>query len=304
MDQRERAFELYLHDLQDLPLLEPSEEQRLVTHLLAGRAAQLQVASGAVPAGEEARLAQLIAEGARAREALIAAHLRLVIRIARQYSGRGVSLLDLVQEGNLSLIQAADHFDPQHRARFATYAVWWIRHAIAHAVAEAHHPVRLPDQARAKVYRLYRARTELMPRLGREPYEHELAQATGWTVREVRELLPYLQPAVSLSQPLNDEAEQTLADVIRDPVAELELGTVLQAALAAELEPLLGSLSDEEREVVTLRFGLQGRPLRSPQDVAQQLGSSTERVHRLEARALRKLRSAELSDRLQDYVER
>jgi len=304
MYEREQAFEAYLHDIHDLPLLDQSQEQRLVARLLAGRAAQQQLASTTAGDAEQQALARIVADGAKAREALIAAHLRLVIRIARQYTGRGVSLLDLVQEGNLGLTQAADHYDPQHGARFATYAVWWIRHAIAQAVVEAQHPVRLPEDIRTKLYRLYRARAELAQQLGREPHEREIAQALGSTVREVRDLVQYLQPVDSLDRPLDHDSEQTLADVVPDPDAELQLGAASQAALAEELEPLLRYLSDEERRVLELRFGLHGRPLRTRHDVAARLGIGTERVRQLEARALRKLRSSELIERLQDYVDR
>jgi RNA polymerase sigma factor (sigma-70 family) len=301
---KEQAFELYLHDIHDLPLLAPVDEQHLVARLVAGRDVQRQRASGSeVSVDERHRLEQIIADGQRAREALIAAHLRLVIRIARQYTGRGVSLLDLVQEGNVGLMQAVDHFDPQHGVRFATYAVWWVRHAIAHALVEARHPVHLPDDVRAKLYRLYHARNDLLQHLGREPDEHDLAQAAGISVREVRDLLQYHQPVVSLNQPLADDGDNELADVVPDPAAELQLGAAFQAALAEELEQLLRYLNAEEREVLRLRFGLHGKPLRTRQDVAKQLGIRTEHVRQLEARALRKLRSSELIERLRDYVD-
>jgi RNA polymerase sigma factor (sigma-70 family) len=288
---REQAFELYLHDIHDLPLLDPTDEQRLVAHLLAGRDAQHRRADQPDLSPDERRhLDQLIAAGQRARDALIAAHLRLVVRIARQYTGHGLSLLDLVQEGNVGLMQAVDHYDPQHGARFATYAVWWIRHAIADAVAEARHPVRLPAAIRARLYRLYRARSELI-------------RALGTTGREVRDLLPYLQPVVSLNQPLTDDSTQELAAAVADPRAELQLDAASQVALAEELKQLLDFLNAEERAVVALRFGLHGGPLRTRQDTAQQLGTSTERVRQLEARAVRKLRSSELIERLRDYID-
>jgi RNA polymerase primary sigma factor len=304
LQTREQAFELYLHDIQDLSLLDFEEEQRLVVQLIGGRQAQQQLANQFdVPATERQRLEQMVAAGQQARDALIAAHLRLVIRIARQYTGRGMSLLDLVQEGNMALTQAADHFDPQYGARFATYAVWWIRHAIADAVAESRHPVRLPEDVRAKLYRLYHTRADLVQRLGREPHEPELAQATGFSLRLVRDLLQYLQPVVSLNEPLTDDGEQELADVVPDPVAELQLGAASHAVLTDELEQLLGFLNDEERQVLMLRFGLHGGQLQTRQDVAKQLGISTERVRQLEARALRKLRSSELIDQLREYVD-
>ncbi len=304
MYEREQAFELYLHDIHDLPLLDVEEEQRLLAQLLAGREAQIQLDSQApVSISERPRLQRIVADSQQARERLIAAHLRLVTRIARQYTGRGVSLLDLIQEGNVGLMQAADHFDPQHAVRFATYAAWWIRHAIAHAVVDERHPVRLPDDVRAKLYRLYRVRNELQQQLGREPYEDELAQAAGFSVRDVRDLAPLRQPVLSLNQPLTDDDDNELTDAVPDPAAELQLASASRVALAEELEQLLGCLDDEERDVLTSRFGLHGRPLQTRQATAKQLGLGTERVRQLEARALRKLRSSELIDHLRDYVD-
>lgn len=300
----EQAFELYLHDIQDLPLLSPEQEQQLFDRLDAARAAAARLrAEPSLSPAERADLQATVAEGERAREMIIAAHLRLVVRIARQYTGRGVSLLDLIQEGNLGLLQAVEHFDRRHGVRFATYAVWWIRHAIARAVAELGHPVHLPDDVRARVYALYRARNELLQRLGREPQDHELAQATALPLDEVRELLRYLEPVLSLNAPIDEEGEGELADLVPDPVAELALSEPMHRALAEELEALLQQLPEEERAVLTVRFGLRGHPLRSRQDTARLLGLSTERVRQLEARALRRLRSPELTARLAEYID-
>jgi RNA polymerase primary sigma factor len=300
----EQAFELYLHDLRDLQLLDPGEEQRLVAQLINGRKA-FQYSQQAADLAEEERrkLEETITAGEQAREALIAAHLRLVVRIARQYTGRGISLLDLIQEGNLGLLQAAEHFDPRYDVRFATYAIWWIRHAIARAVAESGHLVRLPDQVRSKLYRIYRARNELLQQLGREPHPGEIAKAVGIPKNEVEDLIHYLSPVLSLNAPINEENDQEFADVVPDPVAELQLLGPLRHALAEELEALLQHLTYEERQVLTLRFGLHGQPLRSRQDVATMLSMATERVRQLEARALRKLRTPELLQRLQAYID-
>ncbi len=302
-DTIEQAFEIYLHDIHDLSLLDEADEQRLVAQILDGREAAQRLREEPYLANEERKhLEQVIAAGQQARDALVAAHLRLVIRIARQYTSRGVSLLDLIQEGNLGLVQAAEHFDPRYGVRFATYAVWWIRHAIARAVAEAGHLVRLPDEVRSRLYQLYRARNVLLQQLGREPNEVELGQAVGLPASEARLLSQYLQPVLSLNAPLNEEREDEQVDVVPDPVAELQLSEALQRALAEELENLLQYLNEEERHVLTLRFGLHDHPLRSRQDVADLLGVTSERVRQMEARALRKLRTPELLQRLQDYI--
>ncbi len=301
----EQSFELYLHDLHDLPLLARADEQQLIARLRAGRQAmeRLETEPGLAPA-ERAALMRVVADGDEAREELVAAHLRLVVRIARQYTSRGVSLLDLIQEGNLALLQAAERFDPAHGVRFATYALWWIRHAIARAVAEAGHPIRLPEEVRLKVYRLYRARNELLQQLEREPHDVELAQATGLSIAEVRDLSQYLQPVLSLDAPMGEEADNDLGDVVPDPVAELQLSAALRGVLAEELEQLLQRLTAEEKEVLTLRFGLYDQPLRSRQEVGKALGMAPERVQRLEARALRKLRDPELVRQLEELMDR
>ena len=305
MTTSERAFEWYLHDIHDLPLLSRDDEQGLVELIRAGRqAAQRLQTEPHLSMAERAALEQAVAAGEVARDDLIAAHLRLVVRIARHYTSRGVSLLDLIQEGNLALLQAAEHFDPGHGVRFATYAVWWIRHAIARAVTETGHPIRLPDDARLKVYRLHRARNDLLQQLEREPRDTDLAQATDLSIAEVRELSHYLQPVLSLDLPVTEEGDGELADAVPDPVAELQLSDALQSALAVELEHLLQHLTTEERQVLILRFGLHGRPLRSRQEVAALLSISTEQAQRLEARALRKLRDPELLRRLEEAMDR
>lgn len=295
----EPSFDLYLHDLHDLPLLTPEKEQRLSAEIEAGNGATGELAkTSSVPWEERQLLERRIAEAEAAREALVAAHLRLVVRIARQYTSRGISLLDLIQEGNLALVQAARNFEPGKGGRFATYAAWWIRHAIARAVASASHPIRVPDDTRLKLYRLHRARVELLQQLEREPHTEELADATGLTSDEIGRLAVFLQPVLSLETRLGEDADDELLDMIADPVAELELSAALQSAIGLEFDALLQRLTDEESAVLTLRFGLRDQVLRSRQEVASELSIPTERVQRLEARALRKLRDPELLRRL------
>ncbi len=300
----ENTFEAYLHDIRDLPLLEPDHEQQLFEQIRVGQAACEQLHSDlALSDSARAHLQQVVASGTQARETVIAAHLRLVIRIARQYTSRGVALLDLIQEGNLGLLHAIDHFDPAVGVRFATYASWWVRHAVGRAVAELGHPVHLPDDVRAKLYRLYRARVNLHQKLAREPRADELAAAADIPERELPALVHYLEPVLSLNAPLNGEADTELADIVPDPDAEAALSAPLQQALAAELERLLHTLPPEERDVLTLRFGLQHHAPHARQEVAGLLGSTTERVRQLEARALRRLRTPELLDQLRCYVD-
>lgn len=304
MRSTEQSFELYLHDLHDLPLLTREDEQRLAARLHAGHEAEQRLASEPAPArSERPALARAVADAEQARAELVAAHLRLVVRIARQYTSRGVSLLDLIQEGNLALIQAAAQFDPEHGVRFATYATWWIRHAIARAVADIGRAIRLPDDVRLKVYRLYRARNELTQQLEREPSDSELAQATGLQTHEARALLQYLQPVLSLDAPVREEGDDELIDIVPDPVAEFQLSDILQGVLAGELEALLQHVTPEERKVLTLRFGLGDQTLRSRHEVAARLHITVEQAQRLEARALRKLRDPELLQRLQDLMD-
>ncbi len=300
----ETTFEAYLHAIRDLPLLEPAHEQQLFEQIRAGQEAGAQLQSDLpLSASARAHLEQLVARGTQARETVIAAHLRLVIRIARQYTSRGVALLDLIQEGNLGLLHAIDHFDPAVGVRFATYASWWVRHAVGRAVAELGHPVHLPDDVRAKLYRLYRARVNLQQQLAREPRAEELAAAAQIPERELPTLVHYLEPVLSLNAPVGDETDTELADLVPDPEAEVELCAPLQQVLATELERLLHTLPPEERNVLTLRFGLHRHEPHTRQDVAGLLGSTTERVRQLEARALRRLRAPELLDQLRSYVD-
>lgn len=300
----ETAFEAYLHDIRDLPLLHPDDEQRLFEQIGAGKEAQARLHDDPeLPHANHSHLKQLVIAGEQAREMVIAAHLRLVMRIARQYTSRGVALLDLIQEGNLGLLHAIDHFDPQVGVRFATYATWWIRHAISRAVAELGHPVHLPDDVRTKLYRLYRARMHLLQQLEREPQMAELAQAADIPQRELPELLHYLQPVLSLNAPVGEETETELADMVPDPEAESALSDALQHALATELERLLDQLPLDERRVLTLRFGLYNQAPHKRQDVARLLAMSTERVRQLEARALRRLRTPEFLDQLRAYAD-
>lgn len=301
---RERSFELYLHDIRDLPLLTPDDEQRLIARVREGREAAARLASDAeLLPRERPVLEHAVAAADAARAELTAAHLRLVVRLARQYTGRGVSLLDLIQEGNLALLQAAEHFEPQYGVRFATYAVWWIRHAIARTVAEGGHAFHIPDEVRRRVYRMFRARSDLLQQLEREPSEAELAHASGLSATEIRELSRYLAPVLSLETPLGEEGDDELLDVVPDPRAEIELSSPLRSALSDELSALLQRLTPEERTVLTLRFGLADEVLRSRQEVAERLGYSSEKVQRLEARALRKLRDPELLQRLREVME-
>ena len=300
----DRSFEAYLYNLRDLPLLDAAAEQRLFAAIKAGRDAALELEQNPELSDDErAALEQQVALGAQARETVTAAHLRLVARIARQYTSRGVSLLDLMQEGSIGLLQAIEHFDPSVGVRFATYAAWWIRHAIADAVAGFQHPIRLPADVRAQAYRVHRARNDLLQQLGREPSDEELAAALRLTPRDVQELLAYLQPVLSLNAPLSDDPEHEVADLVPDPQSELALSQPMQGALREELGALLESLSDEERQVLTLRFGLQGQPLRTRRDVANLLNTSTERIRQIEARALRKLRAPEFLERLNTYTD-
>jgi RNA polymerase primary sigma factor len=303
--QSEQSFEVYLHDIHDLPLLSSEDEQELIRRIQKGRDATRRLeGEPELVDGERAALRSVVEDAEQARDTLVAAHLRLVVRVARQYTSRGISLLDLIQEGNIALLQAAANFDPAYGVRFATYALWWVRHAIARSVAEAGHPIRLPEDVRLKVYRLYRARNDLLQQYAREPGDHELARATGFSIQEVQELSRYLQPVLSLHTPVGDEGDSELLDVVPDPAAELQVSDPVRLVLAEELEQVLRRLAPEEQAVLRLRFGLYGRRLHSRRETAHALDMTTEQVQRLEARALRRLRDPELLHRLEEFMDR
>ncbi len=326
---------VYLRQMGRLPLLTREQEQQLGRAIRAGVEARSELRAGQVPDPERAGLETRVREGEEARRHFIEANLRLVVSIARSFVRPGLGFLDLIQDGNLGLMRAVEKFDPERGFKFSTYATNWIRQGIQRGLAERGRTIRLPVHMLERMNRLVRIRARLAQRLGRQPTAAELAREAEPVdparvledlVREgggsspdertlqeeiarrretaevrVREVLDVPGEPVSLASPVGTGGEAELGDLLEDRVRETPLDEASSGLLRSHLSALMGGLKERERQVLTLRFGLDGGSCRTLQEVGQALGVTRERARQIESRALQKLRESAQAGGLRDF---
>ncbi|MFN2450162.1 MAG: RNA polymerase sigma factor RpoD [Candidatus Baltobacteraceae bacterium] len=283
---------MYLKEIGRVPLLSMEDEKNLAMKIEAGER-------------ETARNGTAnqvtIGQGEEAKRQLTEANLRLVVSIAKKYVGRGMLFLDLIQEGNLGLIRAVEKFDYRKGYKFSTYATWWIRQAITRALADQARTIRIPVHMVETINRLIKISRQLLQELGRDPSVEEIAAEMGLTPEKVREVIKISQEPISLETPIGEEEDSHLGDFIEDQeaVAPAEAASVM--LLKEKMQDVLQNLTERERKVLVLRFGLEDGHQRTLEEVGQEFGVTRERIRQIEAKALRKLRHPSRGKALKDY---
>ncbi len=311
----EDPVRMYLKEIGKVPLLSAEEEIDLAQKMEAGAVAKEKIAileSRKENASKE-ELAEITEEiqnlqkdltaGDDAKKRLAEANLRLVVSIAKRYVGRGMLFLDLIQEGNLGLIKAVEKFDYRKGYKFSTYATWWIRQAITRAIADQARTIRIPVHMVETINKLIRVSRQLLQELGREPSPEEIAAEMNMPVERVREILKISQEPVSLETPIGEEEDSHLGDFIQDDNVPVPADAAAFTLLKEQLEEVLGTLTEREQKVLTLRFGLEDGRARTLEEVGKEFNVTRERIRQIEAKALRKLRHPSRSRKLKDYLE-
>jgi RNA polymerase primary sigma factor len=296
---------MYLKEIGKVPLLTAAKEVELAKKIEAGEEASFRLeAEGGQLKREETRvLRRREREGQEAKRKLVEANLRLVVSIAKRYVGRGMLFLDLIQEGNLGLIRAVEKFDFRKGFKFSTYATWWIRQAITRAIADQARTIRIPVHMVETINKLIRVQRQLLQELGREPTPEEIAEQMELTPEKVREILKVSQEPVSLETPIGEEEDSHLGDFIEDSDAVVPIDAASFILLQEQLESVLDTLNDREKQVIRLRFGLiDGHP-HTLEEVGREFGVTRERIRQIESKTLSKLRHPSRSQKLKDYLE-
>ncbi len=322
---------MYLREIGRVSLLSPDDESSLAQRMQRGVAAQQELKKGGVDSRKAGKLKNDVVAGEIARRKLAEANLRLVVSVAKRYIGRGMSFLDLIQEGNIGLLRAVEKFDAKKGFKFSTYATWWIRQAISRAIADQARTIRIPVHMVETINRLIRVSRRLQQELGREPTSEEIAlemdilpaderraileaQAEGETLdplldrklkraaSKIRRIMKIAQEPMSLEMPIGTEENSSLGDFIEDESVPGPVDQASRQLLKEQMQDILDGLSERERKVLELRFGLRDGQTRTLEEVGQAFGVTRERIRQIEAKALRKLRHPLRSRKLRDYL--
>lgn len=281
----------YLNDIGKIPLLDYQQEIRCAKDIQAGSKAEKELANNKMLSKEEKKtLKKITFIGLEARQLLIESNLRLVVSIAKRYINRGLTFMDLVQEGNIGLIKAVYKYDPSRGFRFSTYGTWWIRQAISRAIADKGRMVRLPVHMSDVINRVIKEKTLLTQKLQKEPSNEELAESLGMSLERLEYIYQVSQDVVSLDSNIDNEEETFLVDVIPDITAVNPVIYLENLEYRNKIDKMLKTLTPREERIIKLRYGLEDNTIHTLEDIAKEFGITRERVRQLEVKAIRRLR--------------
>jgi RNA polymerase primary sigma factor len=297
------SVRLYLQEIGETDLLTMAEEVWLAKRMERGKLAESKLLDPILSIDDRTAFEADMVDADRARAHLIQANLRLVVSVAKKYVGRGLSFLDLIQEGNIGLMKAVDKFDYMRGYKFSTYATWWIRQAITRAISDQSRTIRLPVHVGETINRVRKTSHRLQQILEREPTQEEIARAMDITDEKVRQVLDVARHPVSLEAPVGTEGDAFLGDFIEDESMPPPLELASQQLLKSQISEALNKLTERERKIIVLRFGLEDGKFRTLEEVGREFGITRERIRQIEAKALRKLRHPTYSRKLRGYLE-